>query len=130
MPRPWRAAAAITQLLYASAIKPNYAIHWRPLDARIQDAVVDERDFGQPGRGYRAAAAGRRGCAWLYSLLGFIAWLPATNMRALTVAWLIGVLFIYWLLEGVPPVPPAAAKQKLGIFWCWAERPGYSGLKL
>ena len=34
--------------------------------------------------------------------------------------WATGLLFIYWLLEGVPPLPPIASKQKLGYLFLLA----------
>lgn len=47
-------------------------------------------------------------------LLGLIAWLSGSNRAVMALAWGVGILFVYWLLEGVPPLPPIAAKQKLG----------------
>ena len=47
-------------------------------------------------------------------LLGLLAWVSGGNRVTMAVGWGLGVLFIYWLLEGVPPFPPVAAKQKLG----------------
>lgn len=47
-------------------------------------------------------------------LLGLLAWVTAGNRVAMAIGWALGVVFVYWLLEGVPPLPPAAAKQKLG----------------
>ena len=48
-------------------------------------------------------------------LLGLLALATGGNRIAMAVGWGAGVLFVYWLLEGVPPVPPVAAKQKLGL---------------
>ena len=47
-------------------------------------------------------------------LLGVLAWLSGGNRVVMAVAWGLGMLLVYWLLEGVPAFPPAAAKQKLG----------------
>lgn len=47
-------------------------------------------------------------------LLGLLAWVAAGNRLAMAIGWSLGALFVYWLLEGVPPLPPIAAKQKLG----------------
>jgi len=47
-------------------------------------------------------------------LLGLLAWVTSGNRVTMAIGWSLGVLFVYWLLEGVPPLPPIAAKQKLG----------------
>ncbi len=47
-------------------------------------------------------------------ILGILAWASGSNRLVVVLAWGAGVLFVYWLLEGVPPLPPIAAKQKLG----------------
>ena len=47
-------------------------------------------------------------------LLGLLAWVSAGNRVVMAIGWSAGILFVYWLLEGVPPLPPIAAKQKLG----------------
>jgi len=47
-------------------------------------------------------------------LLGLLAWASGGSRVAMAIGWGLGVVFVYWLLEGAPPFPPAAAKQKLG----------------
>ena len=47
-------------------------------------------------------------------VIGLLAWISGGNRVVMALAWGLGVLFAYWLLEGMPPLPPVAAKQKLG----------------
>ena len=59
-------------------------------------------------------------------LLGVLAWVSSGNRIAMALGWGIGLLFIYWLLEGVPPLPPIAAKQKLGYLLALGGLAGFA----
>lgn len=51
--------------------------------------------------------------AALGAVMGWIDLTRWRNARLSRPAWLVALLAIYWLLEGLPPFPPIAAKQKL-----------------
>ena len=59
-------------------------------------------------------------------LLGGVLWASRGSAVVNLVAWAAGLLFIYWLLEGAPPLPPISSKQKLGYIILLAGPLGYA----